>query len=405
MRSYLQSTPAKSEVYGFVGALLQRHLNLCDFGRSCRVSTLLAVLLFAAARRLSMSQAAKVLRDAPSDETVRNALDAQLGSIPQLEDQLNAALCDRLPRSIRRGRRVWAIDLHQQPYYGKPQNAARELRPGKAKQGTRWFHTVATLYLVHRGERFTLAMTYVWGDEPLVAVLARLIARVRGKRIFPRYLLLDREFYSVAVVQFLQSHRLPFLMPVVHHGRRAKDPAQAKGTQRFLACARSCFATHLMQSQGRTAEVQIAVAVDQQPALKGRFSKRRSSRRRRILVYAFWGFRPSNAAWVKEAYRRRFGIETSYRQMHEGQARTTTRRPIVRLLLIGIALLLRNAWVWLHRIVLCRQSPNSSPAMRRDKLSLATLLIHLEHEVILLFGLADFPFALLQAGQPVIDSE
>jgi len=398
MRSYLQSTPGKSEVYGFVGALLKRHLSLCDFGRSCRVGTLLAVLLFAAARRLSTSRAAKVLRGAPSDETVRNALHAQLGSMSQLEDQLNAALCDRLPRSIRRGRRVWAIDLHQQPYYGKPQKAARELRPGKAKQGTRWFHTVATLYLAHRGERFTLAMTYVFGDEPLVAVLARLIARVRGKRIFPRYLLLDREFYSVEVVQFLQSHHLPFLMPVVHHGRRAKDPATAKGTQRFLACRRSCFATHRMQSKDRTAQVRIAVSVDQQPALKGRFSKRKPSRKRRILVYAFWGFQPSGPAWVREEYRRRFGIEASYRQMREGQARTTTRRPIVRLLLIGIALLLRNAWVWLHRTLISRELPHGALLMHAERLRLATLLIHLEHEVILLFGLADIPDCTIAGG-------
>lgn len=405
MRSYLQSTPGKGEVYGFVGALLVRHLKLCDFGQSCRVGTLLAVLLFAAARRVSTSRAAKELHGVPSDETVRNALHAQLASMPQLEDQLNAALCDRLPRSIRRGRRVWAIDLHQQPYYGQPEKAARELRHGKTKQGTAWFHTIATLYLVHRGERFTLAMTYVWGDEPLVAVLARLIGRVRGKRISPRYLLLDREFYSVEVVLFLQSHRVPFLMPVVHRGRRAKDPAQAKGTQRFLVCRRSRFDTHRMRNQDRTAQVQIAVAVDQRPALKSRFSTRKPPLRRRVLVFAFWGFQPRRPAWVREEYRRRFGIESSYRQMHEGQARTTTRRPDVRLLLIGIALLLRNAWVWLHRVLISRALPHGALITYPEQLCLATLLIHLEHDVILLFGLVDFPLALSEAGQPVMNCE
>jgi putative transposase len=404
MRSYLQFTPGKSEVYGFVGALLQRHLKLCDFGRSCRVSTLLAVLLFAAARRLSTSRAAEELHGAPSDETIRKALHAQLSSMPQLEDQLNAALCDRLPRSVRRGRHVWAIDLHQQPYYGSPDKVARELRSGKAQQGTAWFHTVATLYLVHRGERFTLALTYVWGDEPLIAVLARLIARVRGKRIVPRYLLLDREFYSVEVVQFLQSHRLPFLMPVVHRGRPPKDPATAKGTRRFLICRRSRFDTHLIRSGDRTAEVQIAVAVDRRPP-KNRFSKRRQRPRRRILVFAFWGFRPRRPGWVREAYRRRFGIEASYRQLNEGKARTTTRRPDVRLLLLGIALLLRNAWVWLHRVLISRELPHGALLMHPEQLRLATLLIHLEHDVILLFGLAEFPLALSEAGQPVMDPE
>jgi putative transposase len=51
---------------------------------------------------------------------------------------------------------------------------------------------------------------------------------------------------------------------------------------------------------------------------------------------------------VRETYRSRFGIETSYRQLHEGKAKTCTRNPVVRLFLVGVALVLRNVWVWLH---------------------------------------------------------
>ena len=47
-------------------------------------------------------------------------------------------------------------------------------------------------------------------------------------------------------------------------------------------------------------------------------------------------------------YRTRFGIETSYRQMHEARIKTCTRDPRLRLLFVGIALVLRNVWVWLH---------------------------------------------------------
>jgi len=53
---------------------------------------------------------------------------------------------------------------------------------------------------------------------------------------------------------------------------------------------------------------------------------------RQALVYAYWGFRPPSPDSVFATYRLRFGIETSYRQMHEGRIRTTTRRPEVRLL-------------------------------------------------------------------------
>ncbi len=42
--------------------------------------------------------------------------------------------------------------------------------------------------------------------------------------------------------------------------------------------------------------------------------------------------------------RRRFGIESSYRQLQQARIRT----PKLRLLFVGVALVLRNVWVWLH---------------------------------------------------------
>jgi putative transposase len=47
----------------------------------------------------------------------------------------------------------------------------------------------------------------------------------------------------------------------------------------------------------------------------------------------------------------RVGIETSYRQLSEARATTCSRRPPVRLFLVGAALLPRNVWVWLHHAV------------------------------------------------------
>jgi hypothetical protein len=47
----------------------------------------------------------------------------------------------------------------------------------------------------------------------------------------PRLLLLDRGFYSVAVVRYLQAARVPFLMPVVCHGRSPKHQNGPSGSQ------------------------------------------------------------------------------------------------------------------------------------------------------------------------------
>jgi IS4 transposase len=50
-------------------------------------------------------------------------------------------------------------------------------------------------------------------------------------------------------------------------------------------------------------------------------------------------------------YRRRFGVETSYRQLGEGLAKTTTKCTAWRMMLIAVALLLRNLWVWRNQQV------------------------------------------------------
>ena len=53
-------------------------------------------------------------------------------------------------------------------------------------------------------------------------------------------------------------------------------------------------------------------------------------------------------AQVFELYRQRFGIESSYRQMNLTRARTSTRNPAIRLLLVGLAFVLFNLYITLR---------------------------------------------------------
>ena len=55
-----------------------------------------------------------------------------------------------------------------------------------------------------------------------------------------------------------------------------------------------------------------------------------------------------------EEYRRRFAIETSYRQMNTMRARTTSTSVALRLLLVAVAFLLLNLWSyikWTHFVL------------------------------------------------------
>ena len=97
----------------------------------------------------------------------------------------------------------------------------------------------------------------------------------------------------------------------------------------------------MTNAAGRRATVSICVACRNRAGERGRVG-------REALVYAYGGLSPASFAWVRQTYRQRFGIETSYRQLREGKVKACTRNPVVRLFLVAVALLLRNVWVWLH---------------------------------------------------------
>ncbi|MDT3673495.1 hypothetical protein [Microcystis wesenbergii] len=49
--------------------------------------------------------------------------------------------------------------------------------------------------------------------------------------------------------------------------------------------------------------------------------------------------------YIHTAYRQRFGIETSYRIKNICRLKTPNKKPVIRLLFIGISFLLVNIWV------------------------------------------------------------
>ena len=338
----MQYTLTRAHVQHHACQILQTHLRLKDFGATCSAVTLLTVVFVACARLTSLFAAALGLRRAPSAETVRMALLYNLCDDAELQRRFNRALVADLPRALRRRRQRLAADLTLVPYHGQPAAHEREIYRSQAKHGTSHFHAYATLYLVAKGQRFTLALARVQRGEALQEVLKRLLRRAAQVGVRPCLLLLDRGFYSVDVIRYLQAARYPFLMPVVCRGRKADHPLGVSGSRVFQYFKRSGWGQYtLTNAAGRRASVSICVKCRNRAGERGR-------RGREALVYAYWGIAPRTFAWVRETYRSRFGIETSYRQLREAKARTCTRSPVVRLFLVGVALVLRNVWVWLH---------------------------------------------------------
>jgi hypothetical protein len=376
------STLTPTHIYDYAVTLLEPYLQWHDYGPKCTVKTLLQVLFYAAGHLCSVFAACNQLRTAPSDQAVRDALTALCPDPAPLEQRLNRLFAAQIPKGLRKRPQRVAIDLTLVPYHGQPHQRLEEIDRSQAKSGTTHFHAYATAYIVRRGQRFTVALIRVEYGTALVEVLKRLLHLLRQAQLRPRLLLLDRGFYSGAVIRYLYRARYPCIMPVVRHGRPADDPRGPSGTHVFAALKCSGWYTStLTNADKQTATVLICVHCRNWQGRRGRQG-------RQPLIYACWGIALHSTGWVYQTYRRRFGIETRYRQLNEARIKTTTRDPALRLLFVAIALILRNLWVWVHRQLL------ATPRRGGRKLNLGLLpfkmlLLWLAYLAVLTFGIVD----------------
>src|SRR3954469_9210543 len=130
----------RNQVHRAAADHLQAHLQFQDYKRKTSATVLWSLLLAAAARITSLSDACGRLRDVPSDETARKALLATLPDYATLQRQLNAALAGHLPKTLRQHLQRLAIDLTLIPYHGKPFGDIDEIYRGQARSGTSHFH-------------------------------------------------------------------------------------------------------------------------------------------------------------------------------------------------------------------------------------------------------------------------
>ena len=276
-------TPA--QVYRFAVAFCQPRLAFRSVGKV--TSEVLVTVLFAAAAHISsISETCRRLRDAPCEETYANALYANLFCLEELKSKVNAAFVDHLPRPLRRPRKRplrLGVDLTLLPYYGQHSLESREIYRSQAKRGTNSFFAYATAYLVLQGQRFTLAVTPVMRSECLKEVLQELLLLVSKAGLKPGLLLLDRGFYSVAVIRYLQRARRPFLMPVVCHGRKADHPKGPSGSNVFKQEKKSGWFRHTLKD-GKKDKATVWICVK-----RARWVDRHGRRKSDTWVYAYWG--------------------------------------------------------------------------------------------------------------------
>jgi putative transposase len=181
-----------------------------------------------------------------------------------------------------------------------------------------------------RQVRWTLAVTYVLPEDRTEGVVQRLLERMQQLGLRPRVLYMDKGFCTGAVITYLQQQCIPALIACPIRGK--------KGGIRRLCHGKRAFTSAYPFTDGTP--VRLALLPTRVPDKTG---KRHLKWIAYVVMHLDW-----SPAKCYQRYRRRFGIESSYRQLNQVRARTTSANPALRFLLLGLGFLLLNCWVSLR---------------------------------------------------------
>ena len=334
------------EVLEYARDSLQEHLPLQAEGYQCSTTDLLDVLLGVAVSRDTIESVCADWIDTVNAETIRGYLKEQLTveDLPELERRLNTGLAAEIPDRVWSHERDIAIDLHDRPYYGKASQEEGLWVRGKAKDGTTRFYRVATAYVMLNGLRVTLAICFFLPGDTVVTVLDALLRRVRILNVNVNCLFLDKGFSGIEVMAYLDKCRLSALIACPIRGKTRGTRALCQGNKGYRT-------THTFKGQnGKSFTAELAIC------RVFTTSKRTGRMKRRAdwLVFILINLERSPRQ-ARRLYRRRFGVETSYRCTGQDRGWTTSQNPAYRFLLIGLGFFLLN--VWLHLRWLFTQVP------------------------------------------------
>jgi putative transposase len=315
--------------------LLRDHLSFETEGYKISTSMALNVLLTAAVEKRSIEAVCGDLVAVVDSNTLREALNRALtvDDLRQQEAEFNAALVECIPRHMPRTGLEMAIDFHDEPYYGKSEAVQTYTCRGEAHDGTTYFWRIASLYVMWRQVRLTLALTYVLPGESTLSILERLLKRREGLGIHCKVLYLDKGFCSGDIIAYLQDTTQPALIACPIRGKKGR------GGTRALCTGRKAYRTSYTFTDGTTADLAVVPTLTR--------DKKTGKQQRDWLVYVLihldWSARKAH-----QRYHRRFGIESSYRQLGQVRAFTNSRNVALRFFYLALALLLLNIWTFLR---------------------------------------------------------
>lgn len=309
---------------------MERHLGLKTEGYRCTTDQTFKLLLKAVAEGSSVEAVCADSCGGVDSNTLREQLNAALDAyaLREQEAEMNGALAAAIPVGMPRGGLEVALDTHDEPFYGKTPELLTYTCSGRAHDGTTHFFRVASAYVIWREVRLTLALTYVLPEDDLPGVVERLLRRLGHLGLHATVVYLDKGFCSGEIVRYLQRVRQAAVLACPIRGKT--------GGIRALCQGRGSFTTDYTFTDGTSARLVLVDTRVRDPKTK------RKQRKWLAFVLVTLDWTPQQ---VYRKYRRRFGIEASYRLLRQVKVLTNSRNPALRFFFLGLGLLMQNVWV------------------------------------------------------------
>ncbi len=219
-------------------------------------------------------------------------------------------------------KRILAIDTHDIMYYGDPDTEG--VVGTQPKRGSHWAYKFGSISVLLDGERLTLAAVPVL-REPRLEHVRMLIEHALALDIRPKLILLDGAYNSAEVINHLNGIGVKYII------RMAPPIEGIRPGDDFV---------YRTRGHRRREDEQATFRI---VAINGR------DRSGKVRLFVFATNTNLNVRRVRKLYRKRWGIETSYRMINKFLARTTSKLYAVRRLYFHFAILLYNLWVVLNR--------------------------------------------------------
>lgn len=318
---------------------LTNNLTLNINGYQCDTEMALSVLTKAALDNSSIEAVCEDLESVVAGNTLREQLNEELDvlGMARREVEMNAALAAGLPDQLPRGGVEVAIDFHDEPFYGKSAETRSYTCRGRAQKGTTRFFRIASASVIWRGIRLTLALTYVLPEYTTLDVLKRLLQRLAHLGFQATVLYLDKGFCSGNVIRYLQEIRQAAVIACPIRGET--------GGTRALCQGRKSYRTRYTFTDGTSADMAVVATLP-----PGKDGKRRRKWLLFVVIELDW-----SPKTVMRCYRRRFGIESTYRQMRQLRVVSSSRNPALKFFFLALSLVLVNLWASLRWLLFRRR--------------------------------------------------